>query len=400
MAIKTANEELLDALVRHQVYTLRYSAYVRNRMIEILNKSEEAIAATIRDKLRNNAGFSSPQEVKRLQSLMAGIEGLRRPPWEEAKSFLEEEAIQLSYNEPIQLNGFVQTVLPVTIETVLPHPRQLKAIATARPFQGRLLKEWAERLEDDDIRRIHNAIQAGMVAGEGSDAIARRVVGSARLSGIDGVTEMTRAQVQGVVRTAVQHISNASRDAWMAENSDILQAERFVATLDSRTTPVCMANDGKTFPVGKGPRPPLHFQCRSLRVPFFDTDIVGERPANPTTEKILVNEYAKKNGLSDVTTRESLPRGHRGSFDDWARARKRELIGPIPSSETYQTWLGKQSVTFQKDVLGSDKQKLFSQGGLKLDQFVDRNGTPLTLKELAAKHAEAFRAAGLEPANF
>jgi hypothetical protein len=36
---------------------------------------------------------------------------------------------------------------------------------------------------------------------------------------------------------------------------------RFLATLDSKTTVQCAANDGKTFPVGEGPMPPLHANC-------------------------------------------------------------------------------------------------------------------------------------------
>ena len=54
---KTANEELYDALVRHQIYLLRYSGYVRNRMTTIINASEEELARRIRDKLRTLQGL-------------------------------------------------------------------------------------------------------------------------------------------------------------------------------------------------------------------------------------------------------------------------------------------------------------------------------------------------------
>ncbi len=397
---KTANEELYDALVRHQIYVLRYSGYVRNRMTTIMNASEDELARRIRDKLRNTQGLSTPVEWQRLQSLQAGLDALRRESWDEATKFLIEEMVELSYQEPIRLNAMMQAVLPVAVETVMPSARMLRAIALSRPFEGRILKEWADTMAADDIRRIHSAIQAGMVAGEDSATIARRVVGTGTLKGADGVTEITRRQIQTITRTAVQHIANGARDTWFDENSDILEAEQFVATLDSRTTPICRALDGKTYPVGKGPRPPLHFNCRSLRIAAIDGTLAGDRPAKPTTEKLLVKEYAEKNGLGDVRSRDQLPRGTKGDYDKWARGRIRQLVGPVPATQTYQTWLKGQSNAFQNEVLGDTKAKLFRDGGLTLDKFVDRNGTELTLKQLAQKEADAFRAAGLNPADY
>lgn len=397
---KTANEEFLDALVRHQIYVLRYSGYVRNRMTTILNASEEELARRIRDKLRTMQGLRTPVEWQRLEALQASLAAIRRESWDEAGKFLTEEMVQLSYQEPIQLDAVFKTILPVAVDTVMPSTRFLKQIALSRPFEGRILKDWASTMAADDIRRIHSAIQAGMVAGEDMATIARRVVGTGTLKGADGVTEITRRQIQSVTRTAVQHVANGARDAWFADNADILAEEQFVATLDSRTTPICRSLDGKFFPVGKGPRPPLHFNCRSLRIAAIDGTLAGDRPAKPTTEKMLVGEYAQKNNLGNITSRDALPRGTKGDYDKWARGRIRELVGPVPATTTYQTWLKGQTNSFQNEVLGVTKAKLFREGGLELDKFVHRNGDELTLRELAQKHAEAFRAAGLNPSNY
>lgn len=397
---KTTNEELLDALVRHQIYLLRYSGYVRNRMTTILNASEEELARRIRDKLRTLQGLSTPTEWQRLESLQATLKAIRMESWDEATKFLTEEMVQLSYQEPIQLDGIFKTVLPVAVETVMPTAGMLKAIALSRPFEGRILKEWADTMAADDIRRIHSAIQAGMVAGEDMATIARRVVGTGPLKGADGVTEITRRQVQAITRTAVQHVANNARDTYFAENADIITAEQFVATLDSRTTPICRSLDGKVFELGKGPRPPLHFSCRSLRIAAIDGTLAGDRPAKPTTQKMLVREYAEKNGLGDIGSRDELPRGTKGDFDKWSRGRIRELVGPIPASTTYQEWLKGQTKAFQDEVMGITKAKLFRDGGLTLDKFVHRSGDELTLRELAQKHADAFRAAGLDPSKY
>jgi SPP1 gp7 family putative phage head morphogenesis protein len=393
----TANQDFTDALVRHQIYLQRYSGQLRNDIIEILNASEEDIAMRIRDKLQTSDGIPTSQDWKRLQTLKALLEAIRTDAWDEAKTLLQDQMIELSYQEPTLLDRNLKTILPVLVDTVMPSENLLRGIATSRPFEGLVLKDWADKMAAEDIRRIGGAVQAGMVAGDDAATIARRVVGTGSFKGADGVTEITRRQVQSVVRTAVQHVANESREAWLDENSDIFNEEQFVATLDSRTTPVCRANDGQRFPIGDGPRPPLHFCCRSLRIAVIDGALAGNRPAKPLTEKMLVKEYASQKGLEGVKTRDNLPYGTKGAYDKWARGRIREMVGPVPATETYQTWLAKQGNAFQEDVLGKTKAKLFRNGELTLDKFVDQNGSGLTLEQLAKKHADAFRAAGLDP---
>lgn len=172
---------------------------------------------------------------------------------------------------------------------------------------------------------------------------------------------------------------------------------------------ICRARDGKMAPVGGKPlpkgaeplkppsaRPPGHPNCRSVITSVVeDAERLGERPANPTTEKMLLREYTKAEGLDPVTKRSDLPRGHKGAFDRYKRGRVRELIGRVPATDTYQTWLTRQSAEFQDDVLGKTRGRLFRKGGLKLDRFVDREGNEYTLDELRRRDAEAFERAGL-----
>jgi SPP1 gp7 family putative phage head morphogenesis protein len=398
--MKTANEELMDALIRHQIYLLRYSAHVRDEITKLLNLSEEAIGEKIRGYRPPVAGMSSPVEFERMRALQAAISKIRLNAWGEVQEFFGEEMTALMYQEPIVLRGILGTALPVSVSTVMPSARLLKALVMDKPFEGRVMSKWVSTLAEGDVMRMHQAIQLGMVAGEPMDKISRRIVGTGSLKGSDGVTELTRNQVTAVTRTAVQHVANNARNTFFLENKDLVDQEQFVATLDSRTTPVCKAQDGKRYPLGKGPIPPLHYSCRSLRVAYFDVEFIGSRPANPTTEKILVGQYAKENNLGGITSRDNLPRGTKGAYDQWARGQIRKRVGPVPAASTYQSWLTKQSSAFQEDVLGVARSKLFRSGGLTLDKFVDINGKSIPLRDLVKKHKDAFRAAGLDPDKY
>lgn len=398
---KTANEELLDALVRHQVYLLRYSGYIRNRIHATLDKTEEALAAAILTRIQGKGALATPEDYDRLERIMLAIQKSRSPAWQGVYAAMSEDLSNLSQEEASRMASYVSTAAPVVLQLSIPAPDRLKAIALSQPFHGRVLKDWAATMEATDLAAIRAALQQGMVTGMSSQAITRLVIGTAEMQGADGVTEMTRRQVTAVTRTAVAHVAAYSRDEFVRENEELFDEELFVATLDSRTTPVCRANDGKHFPLDSGPRPPLHYQCRSLRVPIIGAGPMSDRPAKPVTEKMLLREYAEKNGLDPVPTRrKDLPRGTKGDYDAFSRRRVREMTGRVPAQTSYNDWLKGQSKEFQDDVLGKIKALLFRKGDLSLDKFVDRAGQELTLPELARKEAAAFRAAGLNPEKF
>lgn len=392
--MSTVNEILRDGYLRHQTYLLRYSGQVRNEIIEVLDATEKALSEAI--KLGAGDGLASVQEWERFKKLRDEVTSIRAEAWESAEALLTRQMVDLAKSEMAFTLMLNDTALPVVVDFNALTSRQLRSIAVSRPFEGRVMSGWAKKMASDDIARIHSAIQTGLVARETSQQIARRVVGTGLLDGKDGATQLTRQQVDSIVRTATMHVSAETRRDFFDENSDLFTMEVFVATLDSRTTPQCRANDGKRFKMGEGPQPPLHWNCRSLRLPVVGGETLGVRPAKVTTEKSLLRDYAKENGFKAPATRDGLPHGHKGTFDDFARKRIREMAGTVPAKESYQTWLTKQSKEFQRDVLGPTRAKLFADGNLKLDRFVNRNGDELTLAELAKKEKAAFKAAGLD----
>lgn len=395
----TANVALRDAMVRHQIQLQRFASGLANKIRDVLNASEEDIASMIRDRLAKSAGLDSPADVRRLNTLLTMLTNLRQTTFDQADEVWKEQLTALATAEPNFMAQQLNTTSPAVLDMALPALSQLKAIVTSQPFEGATLKEWSSQLAKDDVRRMTNQIRLGMTAGEDSATIARRIVGSARLLGKDGVTEITRRNAEAISRTAVNFIANRARRAFILQNKELFEIEQFLAVLDSRTTPLCRSLDGEQYEVGDGPIPPLHWNCRSTRVPVLDGEVIGNRPARAFTQKQLLREFGKANGIS-ASSRDALPRGMKGKFDAFAAIRMRELTGTVPAATTYQEWLKSQPAQFQDDILGLTKGKLFRAGNLTLDKFVSRTGDELTLAELAQKQAQAFRAAGLDPGDF
>jgi SPP1 gp7 family putative phage head morphogenesis protein len=396
---KTANELWFDALVRHQVYLMRFAGGVRNDINGLLNATEKAMADRIHAMLTGKTKLSSAR-LRKAESLIEQLKQIRSEVWIEADGVWKETMRGLTVAEVAQTNRSLDTVSPAKLSTQLPSAAKLHSLVKTLPFEGKVLSSWAKKVAADDINRIASQIRIGVVQGETTQQIARRIIGTAKLKGADGVTQITRRNAEAITRTAVNSFSNAAREMYFGENKDIFDKEIYTATLDGRTTPICRALDGDRFPVGEGAMPPLHFNCRSLRVAEINGEAIGMRPAKPVTKRMVLDKYAEANGLGPIKSRGNLPRGHKGKYDVFQQAEMRRMTGRVPAKVNYQTWLESQSATFQDDVLGPTRGKLFRGGGLKLDNFVDKKGATITLDKLASTDAGAFTAAGLSPASF
>ncbi len=393
----SVNELFLDAMLQHALALLSLSSRVTKRILKILDATENDIKRQIVDRLNRS------RSPRRLQQLLTAVQTIRNGAWDKAAPIWREELLALAKQEPAFVSDAINRVSPVVVsDFTFPDPRLLTAVVTEQPFQGDVMRNWARNIRRADLRRLLQQIRIGVTQGEPSDVIARRVVGSVRQRGRNGITEVTRREATAITRTAVTHVTNAARREMFLANADVFEFEVYVATLDSRTTPQCRALDGKRFPVGKGPIPPIHWNCRSVRVAQISQDgLIGERPFKAVTEEQLLRDYTAQNGLNAVSSRAQLPRGHKGRFDAFARKEARRFTGQLDAKVNYQEFLSRQPVQFQKDVLGATRAKLFRQGGLTVQQFVnDKTFMELPLRDLAQRYPNEFRAAGLDPARF
>lgn len=391
----------IDAMIRHQVGLLRFSGRVARRVRELLDDTEKDLRSQVRRRLRGSRGARTPAAVKRMERLIAELAQIRGRAWDQVENVWIEEMRELVVAEPRFVDGILKTTVPVSLETILPDPRRLRALVRTLPFEGANLRQHMRRIRSADLRRIESQVRIGLVQNETPPEIARRLVGTVRLRGRNGVTEVTRRHAINLARTATSAFANAATREWTLSNADILQSDLFVATLDSRTTPICRALDGEQFPIDQVfPQLPLHFGERSRRIPIVDPEPLGKRPMKPVTERMLLREFSRQEGFQAPRRRADLPFGTKGAFDEFARRRTRELIGRVPAKTTYAEFLRRQSVEFQEDVMGVTKARLFRRGKLDLKAFVDETGAEKSLAELSRDETAAFRAAGLDPTEF
>lgn len=257
------------------------------------------------------------------------------------------------YEAGYQLSLF-DSMLPDFVADVHPlvgiSPDALYAAAMARPFQGRLLSEWASDLEADRLRRITNTVRQGFLLGDTNEQIARKIRGHVSKGFQDGALQMSRANAASIAKTAVGHLAATARESFASANNDLIKGKQWLSTLDNRTTPQCRIRDrlkytlnnkpvGHSVPYLQGPGK-IHFCCRS-------------------TETFILKS-AKELGI-DVR--------------DISPAERASMDGVVAGDTTYREWFLRQPYTRQKQIVGETRAKLIRDGGRSAESG-RRNGGP------------------------
>ena len=219
----------------------------------------------------------------------------------------------------------------------------------------------------DQAERFSQVVRQGLLTGEPTPEIARRLIGSLQfgeeaktvrqlIAAGGQSTAVANNQVMALVRTSVNQVANTASQQVYEANQDITKKYRYVATLDTRTSSICRALDGQEFEYGKGPTPPQHFNCRSTTVPVIDYDELGFTPP---------------------------PTGTRAS-----------AAGQVPANQSYGQWLAQQDRATKAKALGAGKvayfDKLSEKYGAKdaIAKLVRDDGSELTLDQLRARYGK------------
>lgn len=367
------NNRLADEQIGHNADLQRYSNWLVTRVIGLLNRVDDDLIAAITKALEKLP--AGELNVERLEGLLTSVRRLNHTAYVTAGKELTLQLKELVEVElGFQMELFETEIPPQVIASVglneVP-AAQVFAAVRSRPFQGRLLKEWAASMEESRMVRIRDAVRIGFVEQQTIDQIVRRIRGTKARGYADGLIEIDRRNAQAIVRTAVSHTAATAREAFYEGNADIIKARKWDSTLDSRTTPICQARDGKLYepvthkPIGHsmpwlGGPGRAHWGCRSVDVP--------------------VTKSWRELGIPI----DDLPPSTRASMD-----------GEVPEDMNYGAWLQRQSAKRQDDILGPNRGALLREGGLKFTELFDTKGKYLTLDELKERRPGAFRQAQL-----
>jgi SPP1 gp7 family putative phage head morphogenesis protein len=338
----TVNQRLFDYEVAHQIALSRYSTQTVRKIVALLNRIDADLTEELQRVSFEDVTQRAAKE-RRLEKMLEAVRVAHRAAYGAAHKTLKRDLEELSeYESETQARNILRAAKGMidADRLKLPKPEDLYAAVNARPFQGKLLKEWLSEADAASVRRVREIVRQGYVEGLSVDEMVNRIRGTRAFNYQDGVLEISRRGAEAMVRTAVSHTASAAKTEFMRRNSDVVGSWMFSAVLDSRTTLICMGLSGKIFPIGEGPMPPRHINCRSVMVPVLKT-------------------------------------------------------GGPPEEKSYAAWLREQDRETVEDALGRSRAKLFLDGEMAIDRFTTKGGSPLTLDQLRKREAKAFKRAGL-----
>ena len=237
----------------------------------------------------------------------------------------------------------------ITLGLAVPSPTTLRSVVTGQPIDGRLLADLLRPLPGRQRERIMEEVRRSVVDGRTPTQVVAAVMGD------KGSVGAGRRGLAMVVQTAATHVFAAAREALYLENDDVVEQVMWVSTLDLRTSDICQGRDKSLYPVGEGPRPPAHRNCRSTTVPVLRDDV-------------------------EV---------------DFVRA---SAVGPVPSSTDYGDFIERikdDPVALGLALKSKQRAKLLRDGGLAFEDLFDRGGEYRTIGELRQAERDAFLRAGI-----
>lgn len=364
----TVNEVIQDEEIGHAIDLQQYSNGVVRRIVSLLNQVDASLARALAEALDRLPAESFT--VERLEALLGEVRALNAQAYASVQEQLAASLQELAAYEPQWQFDLLERVLPEPVKIRFPLVRlsgqQVYAAAMSRPFQGKLLREWAQGLETDRLARIRNAVRIGYVEGKTVDEIVRGIRGTRSALYADGLLNRSRNDLVSVVHTAVGHTAAIARENFYRANENIIKAEDWTSTLDSKTSAPCRIRDKKAYEVGthkpighkipwlQGPGR-IHWRCRSTSTPR--------------------TKSWRELGM-DI---DEMTPGQRASMD-----------GQVPADTTYSQWLSRQSAARQDQVLGPERGRLYREGGMKMEEFYTDRGVWLTIEQLRERDAAAF----------
>lgn len=371
MTNQSVNEIIGDGVRKHSFDVLRSSITLQRKIVSMLNKMEAGLLAKL---MRQTP--STLNKKRRMQEFLAAAS-------EEIQSFYRTAGDKV-YNELVELaeieynfsTNNINDAVGVGLTDTYITRKQAEALVKKSLIQGAPSADWWSRQSANTANLFKDQVRLGILQGDNIAQLAQRIKGGVRdgqvipgVPNVPGVTSPGRGFIKratknakALVRTSYMQVADDARMAMYNDNANILKGIQQISTLDSRTTPVCVAYSGATWNMQKQPIDgnklpygsgvPRHWNCRSVEAPLLKS----------------FSELSGIKGLPDI------PETTRSSID-----------GQIPVDTTFQTWLGGKNKAFQEKLLGKGKAKLFREGKIGLVDLVDsETGAPLTLAELKA----------------
>lgn len=348
-----------ESFISHQLDLLRLGVYTQAQALDLLDELGRQL-----ELLLKAPGITQFNRV-RLQRLLAQAGSVIDDYYTDIATTVNETLAGVARAQGTASLSALQPVtgtsLLISLEANLPPQTFLKKLLSRVLIHGARSATWWARQAADMQLRFASEMRAGLLRGETNQQLVNRIAGTASSP---GVMKVSKAQARTLIHASVQKVANEARLETFRNMADVVTGVRQLSTLDSRTTPICLAYSGLEWdlqgkPLGRtrlpfAGGPPRHWNCRSVLVPI--TKSFRELGVSRPEIGRLAPRYASADGPTDLTMR------------GWLKTRTKEQL---------------------EEQLGRGRAALYRRGVITLQDLVDMKGNPMTLAQLERKYGRA-----------
>lgn len=330
-----ANQNLFDALTRHQIYVeevkLGLNKDFNNVLIELNTELNIIFAALQNSQLDSLTKKQLSQLLKKVRIAESKVYGKFERGFEKSlQEFLSidlsilkeifkilegrdiEDAVELKENDDVIGAVFLLSTALLLGSKTSNSKLWAKINKELIPADGLLIDQSINSVVDASSKLVENEIRKGYANKRHASDVLASIVGSKSKNWKNGHFSKIFTYAGSAISTIIQHVSSFVQGAIA---SHYYGKYVWNSVIDNRTTDICIFRNGKIYIFGKGPLPPAHRRCRSTIWPL------------------------------------------RGKITDDAIA------------ASYYSWIKRQPDQIQNDVLGVSKAQGLRKGDLRSEDF-------------------------------
>lgn len=332
--------------------------------------------------LENSTGLS-PNKLAKLDALLKQTDKSIAQGYQDIKGTHAEGLAGIAKIESKHAAKLVTAGIGVPVVSVMIPEKQMEAIVDGKHIFGHSAGEWWDGQANDLQQKFRGVVQQGILLGQSIDEMTAKVRGTKAGNYEDGIMPAKKREAAALVRSAAISVANEARLRQFKEMGDLVKGIQWVATLDTRTTPICRALDGKQWrlpdlkPIGHDkqfPGPTAHWNCRSSQISVLRSwdELAGKELPSIGEEELeaQMRKNAQAAGLPPEKVAMQISN------------QRASMNGPVKATNSFEEWLRLQSDARVDEILGPGKAALWKTGKVTVSDMTDQTNRPLTIKQL------------------
>lgn len=353
----TVNQNITDGLIKHQTHFTRLSKSEAKKALRIFKKYNIKFLGELK-------GIKSVKKKSDVRKLLKEIRTIDEELFQELLDY-SNERLSAVYAEE---TAFISALYQKSVNKEFPKSKFIfnkpddknfyedeiligehsQVIGGKLVVDGVSFSSLLETLKDTTYKKIEQKLNYAFSSGEGYAYIEQELGETP-----EEFLQTTQNQFSNVFVAALLTVEDEATNDFYQENKKVFPFGYYVATLDNKTTPVCMSLHGNKYPINEGPRPPQHYNCRS--------------------------QFIMETNLDDEL-------GHLYPYNII-----KEKMGHVKVYKNFDEFLRQQPTSFLEEILGFNRAKLYKENKLAIKSYIDVNDNRFyTLEEMKKKNNKIF----------